>query len=49
MALGLANEVNLPENTQARDGLRRVQGAEAHIPRTCLRTCKGCPTSAGRT
>lgn len=49
MALGLAKEVKLPENTQPRDGLRRVAGAEAYVPRTCLRTCKGCPISAGRT
>jgi fatty-acid desaturase len=48
MALGLADEVKLPENTQARDGLQRVPEAGAYAPRTCLRRCKGCPMSASR-
>lgn len=49
MALGLADEVKLPENTKERDGLQRVPGAGAYVPRTCARTCKGCPMSARRT
>lgn len=46
VALGLADEVKLPENTQAREGLRRVPEAGPYVPRTCLKTCKGCPMAA---
>lgn len=48
MALGLASQAKLPENTQARDGLQRLPEAGTYVPRACLRTCKGCPMSATR-
>lgn len=46
MALGLAADVKLPENTHARDGLQRAPGAREYLSSTCMRTCKGCPMSA---
>ncbi|MEN3148347.1 acyl-CoA desaturase [Neorhizobium sp. IRAMC:178] len=46
--LGLASELKLPENTQPRAGLRREPGAGPYVPRTCGRSCKGCPRSAVR-
>lgn len=49
MALHLADEVKLPENTRTRQGLQRLPDAGVYVPRACLRTCKGCPFSAKRT
>lgn len=43
MALGLATDIKLPENTVHRDGLRRAPEAGAYEPGTCGRHCKGCP------
>lgn len=47
MALGLASEIKLPENTRHRDGLRRLPEAGDYAPRgSCGRSCRGCSAGA---